>query len=510
MILVEITAAVDAAGTLKTFYLGDEGFVTRPTDTPADTHFDPALIDPGSLGVHAYSDSSTTGGAAGLEAGELVVNNVDGIYDDWLTYGFDGQPVVIRYREDGASAYPASFTTMFQGTIESISATWGTLILKLRDKQYLLELPALTNKYLGNNALPNGVEGTVADLKDRVKPKVFGKVLQVSPLVVNTSKLTYQVHDGLLSDIPAVYDRGVTLTKGANHATSALLNAATIAAGSYATCLAEGLLRLGASPAGTVTVDAVQGATAAARTTAQVLRALALAGGITAGEISDADVATLDAFSTAEVGIWIDSDSTTFRDAMDQVAASLSVWYGFDMNGVLRLGVLSEPAGTPVLELTEADVGKDIERRAARDTSVPVYSVVLKHTRLYTTQTDLAGAVPADRKAYLAQETRQVTAADETVKLKHKLATKLELETLLVDAAAATGEAARQLALYKINRAIYEVTLPLGRLDGMQLRFMDIVQLQLSRFSLASGKIFRLIGIRYQLESREIILSLWG
>jgi hypothetical protein len=102
MILVEISAAIDAAGTLTTLYLSDDHFITTPADSPPNVAFAQVLQDPGSIGLHAYSDGKTTGGATSLETGEIVVVNVDGQFDNWLNYGFDGRAVTIRYGAGGA------------------------------------------------------------------------------------------------------------------------------------------------------------------------------------------------------------------------------------------------------------------------------------------------------------------------------------------------------------------------------------------------------------------------
>lgn len=509
MIVMELTAAVDLAGTLQTFYLATDAFVTGPADTPPHTSFWAALTDPGTLGVHAYADASTTGGGTKLEAGEVVLPNADGQFDSWLDYSFDGRPVVIREGAEG-DPYPGGFTTLFQGTVESLDGTWRTMLLRLRDKQYLFDLPVLTNKYLGNNPLPLGLEGVAADLKDQLKPKCVGYVLQVTPKMVNTSKLTYQVSDGTVADIPVVQDRGILLTKGANFATGALMIAAVApTAGTYTTCFAEGYFRLGATPDGQITADVVQGATAADRTVAQVLKTLALASGLDPAEVSADDVAALDAVSSAVVGVWLDGE-ITYQSAMDNVAASLGAWYGFDTQGVMRMGVLTEPAGAAALDLHDYDFASTIERRAARDNNIPVWKVTLEHTKLWTTQTDLAGAVPATTKSYMSLETRKAVSQDVTVQTQFKLATTLTVAGLLTDATSAATEAARQLALHKVRRDIFEVTISTELLPSNGLTFMDVVSLTVSRFGLDSGKLFRLIGIRYQLAKRQVVLTLWG
>lgn len=509
MILIELVAAIDAAGTLATFYLSTDGFVTSPTDTPPHVAFTPALLDPGSIGTHAYSDGKTSGGATKLEMGEVSIANADGRFDGWLNYSFDGRPITIRSGDGGA--YPGSFRVVFAGTMESIEATWKGITIRLRDKQYVFSKPALTTSYTGANVLPEGLEGTAENIKGKVKPKLFGQVFNIPPVLVNTSKLTYQVNDGAVLDIAAVYDRGASVTKSTNYATGALLQAASVSAGTYSTCFAEGLFRLGTTASGQITADVTQGASAAARTTAQILRQIALLAGLPASEVSAADVAALDAQNSAVLGIWIDSDSTTLQSAMDQVAASIGAWYGFDGAGVLRMGVLTAPAGTPVLELRDYDVGDKVERRPARDNNIPSWRATVNHTRNWTVQTsDLAGVVTAPRRAYLALATRAAEAKDTAVKTKYLLAADVTVDSLLTTEAAAGAEAARQLALQKVRRDIFEVPVSINILTNNSLLFMDVVRLTLPRFGLDAGKLFRLIGVRIELSGSRAILTLWG
>src|ERR1700741_3962187 len=214
MIVIELTAAVDSSGTLRTFYLSTDSFTTLPTDTPANISFDPRIVDPGNISIHAYADASTTGQAAQLQAGEITLANADGALDGWLNYSFDGRPLVIR-EGDASDPYPGGFTELFVGVTDSLDATWTNMVIAIKDKQFLFDNPVLTNTYLGNNVLPNGVEGTTADLFGQPKPQVFGTVYQVSPKLINTSLLTYQVNDGSVVSIAAVYDRGNLLTAGA-------------------------------------------------------------------------------------------------------------------------------------------------------------------------------------------------------------------------------------------------------------------------------------------------------
>jgi len=510
MIVLELTAATDIHGTLTTLYFSSGAFVTSPTDAPPDVAFEPRLIDPGSISLHAYaSGQTTTGGGVKLEIGETTLSNADGALDYLLDYGFDGQKVVIRSGDPG-TPYPAAWTTLFNGTAENIdTADWRTLSLRLRDAQYVLEVPAQPNLYGGTNALPNGIDGTVNDIAGKAKPRVWGSVFQISAIQVNTSKLTHQVNDGPVQSI-LVYDRGVILTLGADFANNALLLASTPAAGSYNTCLAEGLFQLGSSPAGTVTADVVQG-TPTSRTVAQVLRSIALASGVDPGSVSAPDVAALDLAAPGEIGVYVQDTSTTYLSLMDTVAASVGAWFGFDGTGLLRMGRLTNPAGTPVLSLQDFDVANSIQRLSAYDNNIPVWWVSLKYAKVWTVQTDIAGAAGAQAafKAYLAQDFRTAAYQDATAKQLHKLATKLEVESLFTQQADATAEAFRQYQLYNPRRDIFEVTIPISLLPAA-MNFMDVVELLIDRYGMSSGKLFRLIGISYQLKSYQVTLSLWG
>ena len=506
MILVELTAAKDAAGTLETFYVGAESFVTGTGDTPASIAFEPRLIDPGSLGVNIFSDGRT-GGMTKLEIGEIVLVNTDGALDAWLSYSFDGRPVTIR---SGQGAYPGGFTTLLVGTVESAEVSWDKFVLRLRDKQWLFNLPALTTRFAGNNSLPNGLEGTADDLGGKVKPKVYGRVFNVSPPLVNTSKLTYQVSHGAVLDISAVNDRGLAITKGADFATSALLQAATPSAATYITCFAEGYFRLGSTPAGQITADVTQGANAAARTVAQILKQLALDAGLPSGEITAADATALDAAAAQVVGIYL-SDELNFMQAMDQIAASVGAWYGFDALGNLRMGQITTPSGPAVVTLYDYDILEGFERRPPKDNGLPVWRVVLGHTKIWTTQpSDLAGAVTIPTRAYLAEEYRKSATEDAAIKTQWLLAGTVEEETLLTIAADAATEAARRLTLYKTRRDIFDVSVSLDLLTTNSLKLGDVVALQIARFGLDAGKNFRIIGIRLQLAAGTAQLTLWG
>lgn len=275
MIVVELTG-VDPDGVERTFYFSDESYVTRPDDTPPHTVFEPALEQAADISIYVFSDGMT-GGASASEIGETVITNT-GDFDYLAGYAFDGRPMVVRVGEKGAP-YPGAFTTVIRGTVAGVEANFSRLIVLLQDRQAILDRPAQANRYLGDNALPNGLEGTADDIKGEPKPLLLGKGQNITPPCVNTSKLVYQVNDGAVFKIEAVYVGGVAWTFDANYSTSAdLMSAAlTPASATYATCLREGLFRLSDDPADLeVTADVIEGLqiTGGGRDAAGIIEAL--------------------------------------------------------------------------------------------------------------------------------------------------------------------------------------------------------------------------------------------
>jgi len=516
--LAEITAATDAAGTTTVLrYSSGTGY----SDPSAAGWYEPRIVQPANL-VRSMWSSGTTSGAVEVGYGELVLANIDGGLDALAGYGFDGRSFRLLVGDDRA-AYN-TFTLVLAGTMEQAVFTIGDVTVRVRDKLALLDQRrASPNLYGGTNSLPAGVDGTADDLRGRPKPKTWGRVLNVSPPNVNTSRLIYQVNDGAVQDVPAVYDNGVSLTKGSDYSSQVDMETNAPSASNYRVWPAGGMFRLGSSPAGQVTADVTQGTTTAARTAAQILNAIATGpGGLTGGEVSATDIAVLDTAQSAETGVWVDGDHSA-REVMETVAGGVGAWFGFDHAGVLRMGRLAAPSGTPALTLrrftmaapadnASADI-VDVERIASDDAGrgIPVWRVTVGHSRNWTVQTGgIAGSVTAARRAFVAEQFRTAVASDATVPTKHLLSPTIDRETLLLTQAAADTEAARLLALYSVRRDRLKVR---TRLDGALVAAVDlgsVVSLTLNRFGYGSGKLFTVTAIEYDAANNLAELELWG
>lgn len=509
--LVEVEVAVDATGNTSTLYFSTHAYLTEPTDTPANTFFENRVKQPALMRRDIFASGTTTGQSR-VGYGEVVLTNNDGGLDYMIDYGFDGRSIIIRYG-DTTGTYPADFTTVFVGTMEQAEFGWKDVTLKIRDRQAEFASKALqTSKFAGTNSLPNGLEGVAGDIKGQPKPITYGTVFNVEPPCVNTARLIYQVNDGAVSSVDAVYDRGLGLTKGADYTDQTDMETNAPAAGNFRVWPAGGYFRLTTNPTGLITADVVQGATAADRTVAQILRDIAVdRGGLDSGDVTSADLTALDTANSSEVGIWVSSE-TDVASVMDEISTSVGAWWGFDSLGKLRMERLVAPSGTPVTTLTTTEIS-NFERTGTTDKgrSIPAYSVKVKYKKFYSIQdSDIAGAVTDARRNEIREEFRETVATDATVKNKHLLSPELEFETLMVDSTAAATEATRLLNIYKVRRDVVTCTVNLDTGLASVLDLGDVVEVVLSRFGYSGGRDFIVIGIQTDLRRNHLELTLWG
>ena len=504
--LVEVTAAIDAAGTTQVFRFSSQDFTTEPSDTPSNAYYDARVVNPASISRNMFSNG-TTSGASRVGYGTVELSNVDGGLDYLLPYSFDGRSLVIKIGANGAAL--STFTTVLNGTMEQVEFTFAKATILVRDKLAILDKPLQTNLYLGNNALPAGVEG-VADIAKKPKPLLYGQVFNIQPIMVNSSKLIYQINDGAIASIDGVYDRGVPLTFHADEPTIADMEAHDPPAGKYTTCLASGYIRIKTVPSGLLTCDATQGAAAGNRTVAQILKAVALKGGVSAGDIVAGDVTALDALNSSVVGVWLEGLESSIN-IMDMVAISIGAYYGFDAEGLFKMGRFDAPSGTANIEITSSNIiSIEHNRTSDTDKGIPAYRVSVSYQKNYTVQDfDLAAATLDARRNVLAQSSLTVSSEDLAIKTQYSLAATLVRDSLLVTQANAQTEATRVLALYKVSRDLYSVRIALDLTETLP-DLIDVANLTLNRFGLNSGKLFKIIGIEADYSTNRATLTLWG
>lgn len=542
------------AGTL-TRYFGSTDYVSRPSDTPAKIPYEDIIIR-----VPAFTArmSEVFEGRSLPSWGDLEVLNEAGTRDAWLDDGWDGRAIALQI---GDPAWPlADFRPLHSGTIEDISAIdRSTLVLKLRDKQSLL------NREIQSTLLPDGrltplaygaifnAEPLLVDggthtyqvhdgaIQDVPEVRDDGASLTTGTLTVSavdpaTDLITFSAPHGLLADsrvvfsgtVPTGITAGVTywviaagLTAqdikvsaaqgGAAVDITSATTGATAIGKNWNVDAANGKFSLVASPIGRVTCD-VQGAkpggvylTKCADIIKEIVKTKA---GLTD---ADLDAANFSAFATTcpqTLGRYV-RDRENLLDVLDDLVASVGGFYAFTRAGLMYLGRLEAPSGTPVVSLTADDVVEDGVQLSRR--ILPAATLRLGYRRNHTPQPDgLADTVAeAKRAEYADVYTQIVTATNSPASIEKWAGARKPamIETHLADSGEAATEVARRAALYGVARHIYEVRCFAAPLT---LKLGDVVRLTHPRFGFAAGKLAAVVGIRDEPTQHRATLELFS
>ena len=495
--LEDIYLYVDASSSVVAdfeyvIYVGTRWFATSPTDTPPNRPFRGTLLEPLNF---RRSILGSTMGVYSTGDGRLVIDNADAYYDNLIQlYGVDGRDITIKVGRT-TDAY-VDRPIIFKGTAADWNVNEQTVSFALRDFSYKLNVPAQPNLYGGTGGSDGG-----SDLAKKRKPRAFGYVRNITPAFVVPSLLIYQVHDGAVNDVSAVYDRGTALTRGSDYATYALLAAATISAGQYGTSLAEGFFKLGSQPAGTVTAD-VQGDGGDSNfryTTGDIVRQLisSTTSLVDPTDLNTTSFTNLNTTQPAAVGYYLGPDATeTVADVIANLMGGIGGWGGFRRDGTFEVKIFTAPSGNAEATYTRLDI-IDLVREPLPDGTIPPWRQRVPYQRAWTVQTDLAGSVSASHKAFVADPFRLAEASNTTIKIDHPFARDPEPVQAYFDAQAdAETEATRLLNLYKTVRALYRMKLPRRALT---LDLGDPIQVTYPRWDLSTGRLMRVVEINENL-----------
>jgi hypothetical protein len=516
--------------------------VTGVGDTPPSTTFTTGLIQPGNYSIACFANGKTYGKAS-MGYGEIILNNDQGQFDYLLDYAFDGRAAILR-RIDAAlmttADYPADWTTIYTGTLNSPlpnlpGYNQGTLTIPWRDRMVELQVPFPLSTFKGDNALPLGLEGTANDIASKGKPLILGRVLEIAPVCVNTARLIYAASPPIGGDLDlitdwdaiaafdsvtsffstvlsgitsaTVYDSGLEIVQEAVYTdeNDMMTNAPT--AGYCRILPAYGYIRFGSTPAGQVTVSCTS-AIGTVHTVGNLLdTTLCHYLQWDAGRLNASDITSINALCTLSMGTFIQDTGVTVDQVLDRVAQSAGVCYYFDANGIFRAFQVRDP-GTMTADFTLTDLQISSLSRMNKE-SIPAKAVRVKQQKCWTVQkSGLAGAVAADRRAWVSLDYRENLSHNLTTETKHLLAPTLEFETAF--AVDAQAEADRLCNIYSMRRDFIEVVLIPELFDFTTLRLGMVGATNLSgRFGYTSKNML-LIGITCDLMNEKTTLTLWG
>lgn len=488
----------------QTIYFSDKGFVTNAASAPAHLWMPPRLRDAGGFSRRAFAKGVS--GRAEISYGRLVLENADGELNFLTDLAFDGRPVRVFSGRRG-DAFPDAFSELLVAQVSAVRLSRGQAIeFTLGAATEVLEKTPSEVRFAGDNVLPDGVEGTEDDLKDLLKPLVFGVVKNAQPAFVNTVRNIYQVSQ-TQAVIDAVYSAGVALTRKNVRSSLAELQGVTDA-GESEYDVYEGIdgtyFRLGFSAVDLITFDA----TATGSTTlGPVFVDLANLAGMSLSQIEIDELNTLPAVT---VGLWLGRKEQKLARLFDVLAASAGAAWWIDRLGAVRVAKLEAP-GTPRWHVTETEaLTASASLEGPTGGGVPAKGIDIAYAPLEKTQedSDLVAAVSAEDRVRLKEEFRHLVHENPAIAQRHLAAENLEVETRLHEEADAQGLATELLALHGALglRAAIEVALDSGLPADLEIG--DTISVTLPRLSLANRAML-VVGIDHRPVKNRMKLDLW-
>lgn len=504
-------------GSAPTIYPAATGNAARssePGDTPANTWVGGYLSGRFNYEISLFSGADPTKGGSAT-VGVLELEDPAGELDDLRSLGWDGAPIELRRGEP--EALFSTFTTVAKLTAAGLFTTNRKKEIRLRDLAWLMNAELHGQRYGG----AGGVDGD-AGLKGIIKPYcIGGPVKGIAPVLINQTGLIYQVSCSSVLAIDAVKDGGAALTPGTDYASYALLAAATVAPGTFATCLALGMFRLGAAPVYIITADVrgdndtLAGITYP-RTRAHIARRIATGrGAVKFSDPADIDFTAfeyVDQRQTATLGYYWNEEKTK-AEALTEVMAGCLGWWTIGLNGKLSIGYLEDPANVAALltlsyPTDDATMESRLDEPAMTDWWPPRRSTQMEWARNYTRLSDdqVAGAAEAQR-LILTSDGRFTTSEDLWVAGAFPTSPIVSVRGGFVYEADAQAEGDRQKLLLRERRDFFEIPAvidPFAPLTGKVLTIANG-----TRQGLGTSRNFYCVGIAVNANAKPI-LKLWG
>lgn len=386
-------------GSSRTLYLGNRPFVSGPNDSPASTPYDDVIV--GGL-TYGRSLGGVSPGSLSLTVGSIRLAASPEIVSASL-HEFAGGNVRVYLGDQRWSR--SEFQLVAVLTAESLEP--------LSRSEYLLEFR--TERLDLDDPLNVGTI-TTGPNESALKPVVLGSCFNVRPLQMDEDGKVFLVSDSPVAAISEVRVDGqsVSVTKD--------LNAGTI---TFST-----------APSGVVTADVVgEGGTSAKDLVTYILNRL---GGVTL------EAGALDALPVYPLGLFSRSQ-LTYRQALNEILASVGAFWGFNRTGEFTAKVLEEAKGQPSGLINADDIlldGVRFDRRLR-----PSDRIEVSFKPNFTLQ-DVAG---------FDEETEQVSRLIATLKETYPDAETKTFSTLIVNRSDAATEAERLRLFYNRPIKLFDV-----------------------------------------------------
>ena len=508
--------------TLIDLHLSTDGHKMKVTDAGLDltsgltvVQLDQAVIVPYGL---TFGLSGKIWGQVGVSSGRIVLSNAQGNRTDITGHDWFGRQVDVYVGpRDGDQI---QFAKVAQLLSRGVSHDESTIDLPVDDHGALFDRPLQTNTYLGTGGLEGGSE-----IKGRVKPRPFGPVEQMEPILVDSVNRIYQVGDGEINAIGGIDDQAVPLTfTGFDVADIEAIPAPQEpAAGEFTTSLVQGLLKLGSNPDGVITCNGVEGYVSPTfgyvDTIADLVTVLVVdfAGLLDPGELDSVAFTALE-LHTTKIGHLFDSKGETIRSALKVFHDSALSFGWLKPNKVYTVGRIVDPdTVTPTFTVDASDDELRMQPWKVNTWEVVKFKITVGYRPYFKTltDTDIDTSVVTDLatrldlgKRYRFVESDASDGADVLVQTPQ--AQEVTILTSVHEEVDAQALADEQFALRKVPRRIGTFSPQVGLLlrgIGDTMRLVDDRLVD-------SPKNWTVIGVRNRAEQSEqadeVVLDCFG
>lgn len=485
-------------GGTRTIYLSDKGFYTGGGDTPAHTSYLPLVNNPFQFDVSILNGREFRGGLPSFGAVRIKAGNGD--MDALGSYFWSGRDATVY--AGGKDFARADYEAIFRGKVRDIEYDEGEIIINISDKSGVLETAFDQKLYTGTG----GTEGG-DDIKGDVKPLCYGQVKNVPLKLVNAGLNIYQVHDGEIEEVTAVYDRGVSLSSEGDVAD---ITATSVTGGSFKTQLTGGYIRLGGNPDGAVTADVKGDSTGSYidKTGAIISRLVSTKMAENNFGSNDIDQGALNALDLAlpnVVGIFI-NERTQLTQVLNELTIPLNLFWYFTREGALSAGIVQSPSA-PVLSIEENTIIDD--SFSCLRVIPPAWRISVGYQKNWSVQSldTIAPAATDAQKSFALEPYRTTTVEDRGVRGKTKSEFEVQFDTALAFEADAEAYRDRLASIYQVQRSSY-------RFKAKDLIFKvfigDVIRVSYPRYGLESGKNFLITAVSEDAEDNATELEVWG
>lgn len=494
-------------------YFSNVAFMDR-TDTVSPFYykpFDPRIITPLNI-TQSLFEPGKTGGVITPQRGTISLSNADGQLDYLLGYSWDKKPIslyVMRTDNINEAAQFDDHFLIFKGLTLGVSATLSTIEIVVADFSTRLDADFPSDNYAGTG----GNEGS-ANLAGQPKPVTLGQVFNIPPVLVDEANNVYQVHNGAVTSIDAVYEGGRSLTLTTD----------------YTVDLTNGRFTLTSTPTGIITADVTNDIDSGMPTLYPGVNGAGFiikyifetyAGMVDGTDFARITFQQLGPVNNTEHGAYFNT-RTTLLDAVSLFANSIGATIfpatvGGLSNGLLSIIVPSFPVSNPTSFVADPITDNeiiDIEMLATERYSGTEVRIGYKKNYRPLSEDELStvGAGPDDRD-FVTREWRINSQAiiSLTWGLAYEGLRNIDINTTAISQSDASTIGTRFSQYHLRNANVYRVQL---KMTASYLEIGDAVELRSSRFNLTDGSgngYPMLILSRFDdYEANEITLELMG